>query len=382
MNAAVAVTGLGAISTCGPDLASLEAALLAGQDGLSTSTIAELPLAARYPVAAVAGALGGGPRGVALAQRAAVEALQMAGIDHRPLGLAMATCTGGMRAGESIYLGEGPDAVHPAYGGQPVGSTAATLVRRLGLGGPVTTHAEACASAATAIAEAMEWIRTGICPAVLVVSVDPLTRVTMSGFASLQVMDVRGCRPFSQERAGMSLGEGAVALVLESAEHARTRGARPLASLLGWGLHSDGHHQTAPEPTGFWLARAIEAALADGGVQAGCVGFVVAHGTGTRDNDAVEAAVLGRLLSQAPVASVKRTVGHTMGASAAFNLVAACLAVRRGLLCATAGGGSDMPGIDVVRQMRSATVDLAMVTCLAFGGVDAAIVVGAGERCA
>ena len=130
------------------------------------------------------------------------------------------------------------------------------------------------------------------------------------------------------------------------------------------------------------MTRAIEAALGDAGAQASGIGFVVAHGTGTRDNDAVEAAVLGRLLSHVPVVSVKRTVGHTMGAAAAFNVVAACLAVRSGRLCATAGGGSDMPGIEVVRQTRCATVDLAMVTCLAFGGVDAAIVVGAGERCA
>jgi 3-oxoacyl-(acyl-carrier-protein) synthase len=87
------------------------------------------------------------------------------------------------------------------------------------------------------------------------------------------------------------------------------------------------------------------------------------------------------MMPQAPVASVKRTVGHTMGAAAAFNLVAACLAVRRGKLSVTAGGGSDLPGLDVVRQARSATIDLAMVTCLAFGGVDAAIVVGSGDRC-
>ena len=360
----------------------LHAALRAGTDGLTQFTRPDLPLTDRFPVAAVDVPLPPGPRGAALAEVAALEALAESGLAPAALGLAVGSCTGGMRGSEARYLTHGPEHRDRRYLDHPVGRLAERLQRRLGLGGTSTTHSEACASAACAIAEAMEWIRAGLVPAMLVVGVDPLTRLTLAGFASLQVIDPIGCRPFTEQRAGMSLGEGAVAFVLEDASFARARGARPIASLLGWGVQAEGHHGTAPEPSGRWLAKAITAALADAQVQAIEIGCVIAHGTGTRDNDACEAQALSGVFGRVPVSSVKRTVGHTMGAAAAFNLAAACWAVRDDHLIASAGGDGDIiAGLDLVRAARPAAVELAVATSLAFGGVDAALVIGKAERC-
>jgi 3-oxoacyl-[acyl-carrier-protein] synthase II len=230
---------------------------------------------------------------------------------------------------------------------------------------------------AGAIIEAMGWIRTGQVPAVLVIGADALTRLTMAGFHALQIVDPAGCRPFSRERAGMSLGEGAIALVIEDADHARLRGARPLARLLGWGLAGDAHHSTAPDPTGTWLGSAIGQALADAGTPASGISFVSAHGTGTRDNDACEVQVLADRFGSVPVSSTKRAIGHTMGASAGFGLAAAILALQhQTLIPVSAWTGTPLDGVDVVTAARPARVEAAMTTCLAFGGVNAAFIVG------
>ncbi len=383
MAAPLAITGVGAISTAGAGVARLRTALLAGRDGLATYTDAALPLAASLPVGRVTVDLPSGPRGAVLAELAAREALAQAGLPRAALGLILGSCTGGMRESEAVYLGQGPGPVAPVYRNQPIGRTLARLRQRLGLRGPGSAHAEACASVACALVEAATWVRGGLVPAVLVVGADPLTRLTMAGFASLQVVDPAGCRPFTTDRAGMSLGEGAVALVIENTEHARRRGATVLGSLLGWGQAADAHHGTAPDPSGTWLERAVREALTDGDLPSDRVGYVSAHGTGTRDNDASEAAALARIFGAVPVASTKRVVGHTMGAAAGFGVVAALLAVQGAGLSPSAGAeGPTLTEVEVVRVHRAGRCDAALVTCLAFGGVNAALVLGGAERCA
>jgi len=376
----LAITGIGAISAAGPTLATLNETLRTARSHLACCRDAAFPLAARVPVAMVDWDLVAektGPRVAVLAEIAAGEALSMSGVARADLGLILGSCTGGMHGSEARYLGDGPGPVAEVYREQPVGRTVSRLAKRLSLRGPVTAHAEACASTAGAVIEAMTWIRTGIVPAVVVVGADALTRLTMAGFQSLQIIDPLGCRPFSQERAGMSLGEGAVAVVIEDEAYARRRGARILARLLGWGLAADAHHATAPNPTGQWLGTAIDDALVDAGASAAAVSFVAAHGTGTRDNDACEAQVLAQRFGRIPVSSHKRAVGHTMGAAAGFGLASAVLALREQAVLPTAQWeGTPLADIDVVMQTRAASVDTALVTCLAFGGVNAALLVG------
>ena len=383
MAAPLAITGLGAICTAGIGAAALRAGLLAGRDGLACRVDAALPLAATMPVGAVTGVLPDGSRGAALAEVAAREALAQAGLPAPGLGLILGSCTGGMRASEASYFSAGPGPVAAAYRDQTIGRSVAQLRQRLGLRGMASAHAEACASVACAMVEAATWVRGGLVPAVLVVGADPLTRLTMAGFASLQVVDPAGCRPFTTGRAGMSLGEGAVALVIEDAAHARRRGAQILGSLLGWGQAADAHHGTAPDPTGSWLERAVRDALTDAALPPSSIGYVSAHGTGTRDNDASEAAALARLCGAVPVASTKRVVGHTMGAAAGFGVAAALLAVQGAGLAPSAGAeGPTLTEVDVVRTHRAVRCAAALVTCLAFGGVNAALVLGGAERCA
>ena len=377
MAPSLAITGIGAISAAGGSLADLNASFLAGRSHLACQDDADLPLATRLPIARIVTPLTSGSRVVAIAEIAAREALAISGIARTALGLSLGSCTGGMHGSELSYLAQGPGPVDEAYREQPVGRTASSLHQRLGLVGPLTAHAEACASTAGAIAEAVTWIRAGLVPAVLVVGADALTRLTMAGFHSLQIVDPRGCQPFSAERAGMSLGEGAVAVIIEDEAHARQRGATVLARLLGWGLTADAHHATAPDPRGTWLSSAIADALADGGADASAVSFVAAHGTGTRDNDACEMQVLAQRFGHVPVSSSKRGIGHTMGAAAGFGLAAAVLALREQVLIPTAAWtGTPLSDIDVVTAARPAMIDTALVTCLAFGGVNAAMLVG------
>lgn len=389
MAKSLAITGIGAISAAGLTVTALNQSLRSGRSHLACRTDASFPLAARVPVAVVDWDLitgDNGPRVAVLAERAAREALLMSGmllrgIPRDELGLSLGSCTGGMHGSEARYLvhgsGPGPRPIDEVYREQPVGRTVARLAQRLGLRGPVTAHAEACASTAGAAIEAMNWLRAGIVPAVVVVGADALTRLTMAGFQSLQVIDPLGCRPFSQERAGMSLGEGAVAVVVEDESYARRRGARALARLLGWGLAADAHHATAPHPTGQWLGVAIDDALTDAGASPSVVSFVAAHGTGTRDNDACEAHLLAHRFGRIPVSSHKRHIGHTMGAAAGFGLASAVLAVREQVLLPTARWeGTPIEDIEVIIETRASVVDTALVTCLAFGGVNAALLVG------
>jgi 3-oxoacyl-(acyl-carrier-protein) synthase len=154
--------------------------------------------------------------------------------------------------------------------------------------------------------------------------------------------------------------------------------------VLGWGQYADAFHITSPEPEGMQLERAIRDCLMDSNIATGEVGYVNAHGTGTRDNDQVESLVLARLFGAIPTASAKRSFGHTMGATAAVEAVACCLALREHKLWASAGASEGTPilGIEVLQQTRAGTPNVVLSTTLAFGGVNACLAFGRGERCA
>jgi 3-oxoacyl-(acyl-carrier-protein) synthase len=395
----LAIIGLGCVGAPGIGLAAQRAALASGATFLATFATPGLPLAARLPVGRVAGfTCGAHGRTAALALLAAQEALTAAGLDARArhdLGLIVGTCTAGLTESEVRHfaVGDGensgniPGKSQPGNGDevyrhQQAHRVTQFLAARLGLRGPQGTHSVACASAAAAVIEGAELVRAGICPAVVVVGADALCRVTMAGFTSLMLVDPAGCRPFTEHRAGMSLGEGAGALVIADPAWARARGALPVAAFLGWGSRADGHHPTTPDPSGAGLEAAVRDSLADAGVVPGNIGYVSAHGTGTRDNDQVEAAVLSRIFGTIPVASSKRTYGHSMGACAAVEAVGCCLALSDQRLWPSAGAEGDFGGVEVVRSVRAADLDVVASTTLAFGGVDACLVFARRERVA
>jgi len=384
----LAITGLGCVGAPGLGLDAQLRALHTGRSHLSRSQRGDLPLAQRVPIGRVDALLPPLPsRTAALALLAGRQALADAGLDagaRGELGVVVGTCTAGLPESERAYLGQGPDATSPIYRWQQAHRTTQAVARLLHCGGAQSTHSLACASAAAALVEAAELVRSGQCPMVLVIGADALTRLTMAGFFSLQLVDEQGCRPFLTERRGMSLGEGAAALVIEDAEHARRRNAPPQASFLGWGLRADGYHSTTPDPHAVQLQLAIRESLADAGLGPGAVGYVNAHGTGTRDNDECEARALGAIFGMVPIASAKRIYGHTMGACAAIEAVACCLALRHQRLWPSAGGqdGTPLPGIDLVQNARPGSLAVACSTTLAFGGVNAALLFGEAHRCA
>jgi 3-oxoacyl-[acyl-carrier-protein] synthase II len=199
----------------------------------------------------------------------------------------------------------------------PASAIAEGLATGLGLAGPLLTLPTACAAGNYAIADATELLRAGEAQVMLAGGADAFSRSAFIGFARLHAMSPDVCRPFDRERQGLLLGEGAAVLVLERAAHARARGARPLARVLGVAQSCDGYHITGPHPEGRGAARVMAGALADAGLGPGDVDYINAHGTGTPHNDRIESlairTVFGRHAERVPVSSIKALTGHTMG---------------------------------------------------------------------
>jgi 3-oxoacyl-[acyl-carrier-protein] synthase II len=185
-----------------------------------------------------------------------------------------------------------------------------------------------------AIGDALRALRRGDVDVALAGGSDALCQLTYAGFNALRSVDEAASRPFRKDRLGLSIGEGAGVLVLESADHAKRRGAEPIAILAGEASTCDAHHMTAPQPDGSGAAEAIRLALVDAGVAPGDVNFVNAHGTGTPLNDASEAAALtavfGARVRSIPVTSTKALIGHLLGSAGAVEAVVTALCLARG----------------------------------------------------
>jgi 3-oxoacyl-[acyl-carrier-protein] synthase II len=222
------------------------------------------------------------------------------------------------------------------------GSTAADVAARTGLPEPPRVYATACVAASTAIADGAAMIASGRAARIVVAAgylVDPDSFALFDG-ARVLARDGQ-VRPFSSGRQGMLLGDGVAAVVLEAGDVARSRGARPLARLAGWGRAGDAYHVCQPSPDGRGLARAIDAALRRGRTDPADIGYVNASGTGTSQADSAEAQALRRALGghadAVPVSSTKSVHGHALEASALLELVLTVLVLRAGLLPVNAG---------------------------------------------
>ncbi len=260
---------------------------------------------------------------------------------------------------------------------------AATVASELELGGPVWLSATACSSGNTALAWAYDHVADGTAEVMLAGGADTFTRSIYCGFARMSALSKSVCKPFDRSRDGVSFGEGAGVLVLESLEHAQARGARVWAEVLGYGLSNDAYHVTAPEPNGAGFARAIAQALATANVAPERVGYVCAHGTGTPYNDQGEVralkAVFGERASQIPVSSIKATLGHTNGAAAAIATIACTLALVNQAVPPTATLVEPDPefGMDfVVAAARPTPLAACLNLSAGFGGANACVLLG------
>jgi 3-oxoacyl-[acyl-carrier-protein] synthase II len=379
----VVVTGLGAMSPFGAGVKAYWAGLAAGTCAIRPLTLLD-PEGFRCRIAAEVPELvaGSGRRSRAdrLALAAAREALEDAALapaDRTDAALVVGAVGGGMLEAEAWYWararGERPPGWAAALRAMLPGSHAETLGHRLHLGGPRHTVVTACSSGAVALAEAAELIADGAADVAVAGGVDGMTRMCFMGFNALKLLDPEPCRPFDRDRRGMSIGEGAAFVVLESRERARARGVRVYAELAGHGMTTDAFHVTAPEPEGEGMARAMGAALAAAGVSAGDVGYVNAHGTATPQNDRIEARAITRVFGEGRVlvSSTKSMIGHTMAAAGGLEAVATVLSLTHEVIPPTATLVTPDPEVTfdcVPRVAREAAVEHAISNSFGFGG--------------
>jgi 3-oxoacyl-[acyl-carrier-protein] synthase II len=254
------------------------------------------------------------------------------------------------------------------------------LCDAFGFHGPVINLANACASGANAIGHAWELVRHGRAEKVLTGGYDALCHLTFAGFDSLQALSPVACRPFDATRNGLSLGEGAAVLTLETLAAAKKRGAEILGEILGYGAATDIHHLTQPHPDGDAALAAMHAAGATAGVLPEQIDYVNAHGTATIQNDATETAALNRWAGahagKLPVSSTKAVTGHTLGAAGAIEAVVCLMALRGQWLPPEIGLNVVDPAcrFPIVREPVDKKIELALSNSFGFGGANAALI--------
>jgi 3-oxoacyl-(acyl-carrier-protein) synthase len=321
---------------------------------------------------------------------AAREALAQAGLPRSlgttSAGVYFASSTGGLFEAEQYFLADtGASPGRPLrrlLDAHSLSSPAESVARHLGVGGPVETIASSCAAGTLAVRQALEAVRHGEVDVAITGGADGLCLTTFSGFEALRAMDEQPCRPFRADRGGLSLGEGAGVLVLETLDHAVARGATPLALLIGAGASCDGDHMTAPTPDGTWAVEAVRQALDDAGVASDDIDVVNAHGTATPLNDAAEAMALRRVFGARfdtlAVEATKGLVGHLLGAAGAVEAVATVFSLADGLVHSTPHGAghetSIAPGLVLGASRTDLAPRLGLSVNLGFGGANAALV--------
>ncbi|MFJ8077179.1 beta-ketoacyl-[acyl-carrier-protein] synthase family protein [Streptomyces sp. NPDC096176] len=290
---------------------------------------------------------------------------------------------------ESAHFTEhGPHRVNPLMPLMTMpNAAAAQIAMRLSWTGPATTIATTCASGADAIGQAMLLLKTHRADVVIAGGCEStLTPVTLAGFGNLNAVSLRNdeperaSRPFDADRDGFVMGEGAGFVVLERADDARARGARPYAEVAGYGATADAHHLSMPLPDGSGAARAMTTALADAGLTPHDIAHINAHGTSTPHNDRAEATALNKVFGAdgPPVTAPKGVIGHLIGAAGAVELIAATLAMRAREVPPTANHQRLEPGldIDVVHSSpRTIASGPALSNSFGFGGHNASLVV-------
>jgi 3-oxoacyl-[acyl-carrier-protein] synthase II len=397
----VVVTGLGAVSSLGNDAKTTWEGLVAGRSGIGPITLFDAA-AFRTNLAAEVKSLPDPGVPPSLRRRlsrtdviglaAAAEALADSGLDlsrENPerIGVVLGAGVSGLLDSESYFrtlLAEGPRAARPTKVlNHPPDQTTDRIAERWGLLGPRSTITTACSSSATSLGYAADLIRFGLCDVVVAGGADTLARLTHGGFNALRATDPDPCRPFDRERKGMTIGEAAGILVFEEEGRARRRSAAIRARFLGYGVTSDAHHMTQPEPSGEAGARTIRACLLDAKLNPEGVDYVNAHATATPQNDPAETAALKQALGgrarEIPVSAVKSMLGHCLCSAGAIEAVATVLTIETGVVPPTIRYEHPDPDcdLDVVPNVaRRVRVRAALSTSFAFGGNSTVVAFG------
>lgn len=398
MTKTVVITGLGSISSLGHERSAFWSALTAGQNGVRGLTgfspgalkidigaqvrnfnpvdhfpSSLLPLLDRFSQFAL------------MASQEAVADAGLSPLQLRSAAAVIGTGCGGKETDENTYrrlYQEGKSRAHPLTIPRGMPSAAVSQVSmQLGIAGPAFSVSSACASANHAVAQAVMMIRQGLVEVAVAGGTDaPFTVGLMKAWEAMRVLSRDGCRPFSQNRNGLVLGEGAGVVVLESLQHARRRGAHIHAELAGLGMSADAGHITDPSLDG--AARAIKGAMDDAGIDPADVDYINAHGTGTQANDISETQALkqvfGRQAGRLAVSATKSMHGHALGAAGGLELVATVLAIEEGVVPPTINFSTPGEGCDldyVPNQAREMGVNVALSNSFAFGGLNAVLAV-------
>ena len=394
----VVVTGTGIVSALGNNMSSFWQSLIAGISGIREMVDVDVSQI-RFKNGAQVRNLGAEEHFAAkdidvmdrfaqFAVLAARQAITEAGIEWTPdlreaTAVVTGSCLGGRGAEEAGYwelFHNGKNRVHPYT--IPLGmSNAGTshISMQFGIEGPAYNISTACASSAHAIGHAFWMVRSGVAPlAIAGGSEAPFFLGGLKAWEAMRVVSKDTCRPFSAERSGLVLGEGAAMLVLEPLEAAIARGARPIAEVVGFGMSADAGHITQPVAKG--PARAMRMALRDAGLAPEQIGYINAHGTGTEANDRIETAAIrdtfGAHTDKIAVSSTKSMHGHALGAAGALEALASILSLKHGVLPPTANFLTADPACDldvIPNQARRAAVDACLSNSFAFGGLNAVL---------
>jgi len=394
----VAVTGLGVISALGKNAQEFWQALVAGRPGIGPLQSID-PTLLRFPngaeVRGYAPSSYFDEKDIGLLDRfaqfgviAAREAIVAAGIEWTPqlresTAIITGTCVGGQTTEDegfvNLYRNNIPR-VNPLTIPRTMGNAAASRISlETGVVGPTYTISTACSSSNHAIGQAFWMVRSGAVEMAITGGSEAFFSLGfLKAWEAMRVVSPDTCRPFSKDRRGLILGEGAAMLVLEPFDAARARGAAILGEIIGFGMSSDAFHITQPSPDG--AARAMRAALSDADIQPGQIGYINAHGTATLANDAAETTairkVFGEHADRLQVSSSKSMHGHTLGAAGAIEAVATLLALRNGILPPTANFTEPDPAcdLDVIPNIaRPAAIEFALSNSFAFGGLNAVL---------
>jgi 3-oxoacyl-[acyl-carrier-protein] synthase II len=405
------VTGVGALTPLGLNATDTWAGLVEGRSGVGPITgfdVSELPVRIAAQVRGFDPVAELGPKRARrsarfsqLAVTAAREAVTDAGLDVAAVadrtGVLINSAIGGLPETEHNVLGmdaHGMREISPYWVPSMIPNMAACEVAiDQGAHGPVSASALACASGTYAVLDARRTIIAGEADVVLAGGTDAgLTATMLAGLAKMGPLSERNdepelaSRPFDAERDGFVFGEGAVVLVIESADHAAARGARSYGSVAGGALTSDAFHISAPEPSGSNAARAISLALQSAGVNGAELDYICAHGTATRANDAAETRAiriaLGGDAERVPISSPKSMVGHLIAAAGALSIMTCLLAMRDRILPATTNLHTPDPECDldyIPLHSRPAQARTAAANAFGFGGQNCVVILRAPE---
>lgn len=303
-------------------------------------------------------------------------------LDNEEVGVVVGTSLGGMLSADifhTSWIEKGIEKADGEYIRQyPLHAVADVLAKNYNFCGPKSVISTACSSGANAVGLGADFLRDGLCQAVLVGGVDPISRFSFAGFSALKAIELEHCKPYSGS-TGINIGEGAAFFLLESYEHARKRKAKIIADIKGYGLSADAYHPTAPDLSGNGAVRSMNMALKEAGYTINDISYINGHGTGTPANDQAETKAwkaFCREDKKIPLISNKASVGHCMGAAGAVEIAFSLLSIEKGMIPPTIHFKEQDMEIDFVpNKAREENIKGVLSNSFAFGGNNCSVIV-------